>query len=248
MLWDVNLSCGWTWPWPLGHVYPWMSRKASVREVNMLLWRMQRCPFSVERLFAIPIVDGNVCVNMWETAYALPVWRRTHGGRSWVLAWRVQKWLFILCDLLQETNHVKNVMKSLIVGTTSLYIGWVRNCATGCSRIPYFGTCLVRNDRTCMHLACLSLVWSPCCLLLRFSKIYLCFCTKIYSAGTWKFWNSSDELCIGCLRIWILFEQCSVPPTLELLWAELVQTELPICSSSWVDVVLTEASHFIFPW
>ena len=41
---------------------------------------MQRCPFSVERLGAISIVDGNVCVNMWETAYALPVWRRTHGG------------------------------------------------------------------------------------------------------------------------------------------------------------------------
>ena len=35
---------------------------------------MQRCPFSVERLGAISIVDGNVCVNMWETAYALPVW------------------------------------------------------------------------------------------------------------------------------------------------------------------------------
>ena len=43
---------------------------------------------------------------------------------------------------LQETNHVKPVMKSLIVGTTSLYIGRVRNCATGRPRIPYFGTCL----------------------------------------------------------------------------------------------------------
>jgi hypothetical protein len=43
---------------------------------------MQRCPFSVERLGTISIVDSNVCVNMWETAYALPVWRRTHGGRS----------------------------------------------------------------------------------------------------------------------------------------------------------------------
>ena len=31
---------------------------------------MQRCPFSVEHLGAISIVDGNVCVNMWETAYA----------------------------------------------------------------------------------------------------------------------------------------------------------------------------------
>ena len=142
MLWDVNLLCSWPWPWPLGHVYPWMSRKASVREVNTLFWHMQRCPFSVERLGAISIVDGNVCVNMWETAYVLPVWHRTHGGRSWVLARRVQKWLFILYDLLQETNHVKNVMKSLIVGTTSLYIGRERNCATGCSRIPYFGTCL----------------------------------------------------------------------------------------------------------
>jgi len=62
---------------------------------------MKRCPFSVQRLGAISIVDGNVCVNMWETAYALPVWRRTHGDRSCVLARRVQKWncisLYILC-------------------------------------------------------------------------------------------------------------------------------------------------------
>ena len=41
---------------------------------------MQRCPFSVKRLGAVSIVDGNVWVNMWETAYALPMWRRTHGG------------------------------------------------------------------------------------------------------------------------------------------------------------------------
>ena len=93
-------------------------------------------------------------------------------------------------------------MKSLIVGTTSLYIGRVRNCATGRPRIPYFGTCLVRNDRTCVHLACSSLVWSPCCLLLCFSKNLFMFCTKVYSVGTWKSWNSSDELCIGCLWIW----------------------------------------------
>ena len=56
---------------------------------------MKRYPFSVKRLGAISIVDGNVCVNMWETAYALPVWRRTHGGRSCVLARRVQKWIFM---------------------------------------------------------------------------------------------------------------------------------------------------------
>ena len=49
---------------------------------------------------------------------------------------------YILCVLLQETNHVKRVMKSLIVGTTSLYIGRVRNCATGRPRILYFGICL----------------------------------------------------------------------------------------------------------
>ena len=47
-----------------------------------------------------------------------------------------------LCVLLQETNHVKRAIKSLIVGTTSLYIGRERNCATDCPRIPYFGTCL----------------------------------------------------------------------------------------------------------
>ena len=43
---------------------------------------------------------------------------------------------------LQETNHVKRIMQSLIVGMTSLYIGRVRNCATDCSRIPYLGTFL----------------------------------------------------------------------------------------------------------
>jgi len=37
---------------------------------------MQRCPCSVKRMGAISIVDGDVCVNMLETAYALPVWRR----------------------------------------------------------------------------------------------------------------------------------------------------------------------------
>jgi len=47
-----------------------------------------------------------------------------------------------LCVLLQETNHVKRVIESLIVGTTSLYIGRVRKCATDCPRIPYFGACL----------------------------------------------------------------------------------------------------------
>ena len=31
---------------------------------------------------AIPIVNGNIWVNMWATAYVLPMWRRTHGGRS----------------------------------------------------------------------------------------------------------------------------------------------------------------------
>jgi len=31
---------------------------------------------------AVSIVNGNVWVNMWATAYALPMWRRTHGGRS----------------------------------------------------------------------------------------------------------------------------------------------------------------------
>ena len=41
---------------------------------------MQRCPCSVKRMGAISIVDGDVCVNMWATAYALPMWRRTHGA------------------------------------------------------------------------------------------------------------------------------------------------------------------------
>src|SRR4029079_16651 len=86
---------------------------------------MQRCPFSLERLGAISIVDGNVCMNMWETAYALPVWRRTHGGRSCVLARRVQKWIIISLLLswfvCRNTNFVKRVMKSLIVGMTNIY-------------------------------------------------------------------------------------------------------------------------------
>ena len=47
-----------------------------------------------------------------------------------------------LCVLLQEINHVKCIIKFLIVGTTGLYIGRVRKCATDCPRIPYFGTCL----------------------------------------------------------------------------------------------------------
>ena len=63
---------------------------------------------------------------------------------------------YILCVLLQQTNHVKRVMESLIVGTTSLYIGRVRKCATDCPRIPCFGTCLGEKtlERACiLHLA-----------------------------------------------------------------------------------------------
>ena len=45
---------------------------------------------------AVSIVNGNVWVNMWATAYALPVWRRTHGGHSCVLSLRVQKWIYYL--------------------------------------------------------------------------------------------------------------------------------------------------------
>ena len=57
----------------------------------------------------------------------------------------------ILCVLLQETNHVKRVMKSLIVGTTSIYIGRVLNYATGRPRIPYFGTCCLETiERACI--------------------------------------------------------------------------------------------------
>ena len=29
---------------------------------------------------AVSIVNGNVWVNIWATAYALPMWRRTHGA------------------------------------------------------------------------------------------------------------------------------------------------------------------------
>jgi len=51
--------------------------------------------------------------------------------------------VIILCVLLQVTNHVKYVMKSLIVGTTSIYIGRVRICANSRPRIPYFGNYFV---------------------------------------------------------------------------------------------------------
>ena len=44
---------------------------------------------------AVSIVNGNVWVNIWATAYALPMWRRTHGDRSCVLARRVQSWIYI---------------------------------------------------------------------------------------------------------------------------------------------------------
>ena len=58
-----------------------------------------------------------------------------------------------LCVLLQEANYVKRVIKSLIIGTTSRYIGRVRKCATDCSRIPYLVLVWVRNARTRLHLA-----------------------------------------------------------------------------------------------
>ena len=43
----------------------------------------------------------------------------------------------------------------------------------------------------------------------------------------------------------ILFRRCSVLPTLELLWSEIVQPELPIHGSSCVDAVSTDVNHFI---
>ena len=54
--------------------------------------------------------------------------------------------------LLQETNHVKRVIKSLIVGTTSLYIGRARNCATNCPRMPSYWQLLSekRIERPCI--------------------------------------------------------------------------------------------------
>ena len=82
---------------------------------------------------------------------------------------------YILCVLLQETNHIKHIMKSLIVGTTSLYIGRERNCATDCSRIPYFLVLVwVRNART-WHASCIlhTPVVVVLLLWLRFTKIYL---------------------------------------------------------------------------
>ena len=56
----------------------------------------------------VSTVNGNVWANMWATAYALPMWRRTHVGRSCVLARRVQSWIYayicISCDFCRYTN------------------------------------------------------------------------------------------------------------------------------------------------
>ena len=57
---------------------------------------------------------------------------------------------YILCVLLQKTNHVKHIMKSLIVGTTSIYIGRVRNCATNCPRMPSYWQLL--SEKRIEHL------------------------------------------------------------------------------------------------
>ena len=64
-----------------------------------------------------------------------------------------------------------------------------------------------------MHLAsCIPELLLFCYLRLRFIKtyswspcFYCCASWKIYSAGTWKFWNSSEELCLDICESKILF-------------------------------------------
>ena len=55
---------------------------------------------------AVSIVNGNVWVNMWATAYALPMWRRTHGGPFVCAGTKgpvvdIYVYICISCDFLQ---------------------------------------------------------------------------------------------------------------------------------------------------
>ena len=101
--------------------------------------------------------------------------------------------LLLFWFVCRNTNSVKRVMKSLIVGTTSLYIGRVRKCATDCPRIPYFGICLGEKtlERACiLHLAYPSLLivlllmvalhknlfGSPCFYYAFFKNLFLLCC------------------------------------------------------------------------
>ena len=68
-----------------------------------------------------------------------------------------------------------------------------------------------------------------CCALV---KIYLCFVQKFILLVLENHGTPVISCALDVCETEILFEQYSVPPTLELLWSELVQTELPICCSS----------------
>ena len=85
---------------------------------------MKRCPCSVERMGVISIVGGDVCMNMWATAYAYPC-SVGHMGAVRV-CWHERSrngYLYLLLSwfVCRNTNYVKRVMKSLIIGTTSIY-------------------------------------------------------------------------------------------------------------------------------
>ena len=62
---------------------------------------------------AVSIVNGNVWVNMWATAYALPMWRRTHGAvrECWHEGSSCEySYIYMLCIFYRYTNrdYVKN--------------------------------------------------------------------------------------------------------------------------------------------
>ena len=122
-----------------------------------------------------------------------------------------------LCVLLQETNHVKRVMKSLIVGTTSLYIGRVRNCATDLFSytICWYLFGWETLERACiLHLAYPS-CWSFCCFRLRFIK-------KII-------WTAMFLLCV--LQKKIIYVAL---PSLNLFLLKTVTYVSAMCSYRWL--------------
>ena len=57
-------------------------------------------------------------------------------------------------------------------------------------------------------------------------KIYLCFCTKFILLVLENFGTPVMSCALDVCESEIPFELCSVPPMLELLWTEFVQTRV----------------------
>ena len=115
-----------------------------------------------------------------------------------------------------------------------LVLVWVRNARTWhASCNPEL--CVVLLPSVALHK---NLFLIAMFLLLRFLKNLFCGYVKIlelqWGAVLWLSTNLKS-----------FFRRCSVLPTLELLWSEIVQPELPIYGSSCVDAVSTDVNHFI---